>query len=78
MEYKKDLKEKDPHALLNQQIPASFLQLQEEIYHVYKQHPKMNDKEFHEKFGRIFEGDEEELNEAVHYLTLQGRTTPFI
>ncbi len=71
MEYKKDLKETDPHALLRQQIPASFLQLQEEIYKVYKTQPKMSDREFYKQFRKIFE-DDEELNEAVHYLTLQG------
>ncbi len=72
MDYRKDLKETDPHALLQQQIPATFLKLQEEIHQVHKDYPKMNDAEFLEKFKHIFD-DEDELNEAVHYLTLQGR-----
>lgn len=71
MEYKKDLKENDPHALLQQQLPYSFLRLQEEVDKIFKMEPTMNDIEFRQKFGTIFE-DDEELNEAVHYLTLQG------
>ena len=72
VEYKSALKENDPHALLQQQIPATFLKLQEEVHKIHKDQPKMNDKEFFAKFRKFFD-DDEELNEAVHYLTLQGR-----
>ena len=71
VEYKPDMVETNPHALLQQQIPESFKKLQDGINKLKREMPKMNEKEFHKEFGKFFE-DDEELNEAVHYLTLQG------
>ena len=77
MEYKKDLDESSPYALLQQQIPKSFLTLQEKVSELVKdlqdkgKPPVLQSTEFKQHFQKLFD-DEEELNEAVHYLTLQG------
>ena len=77
VEYKEDLDESSPHALLQQQIPKCFLTLQEKVSEVVKdlqdkgKPPVLQSTEFKHHFQQLFD-DEEELNEAVHYLTLQG------
>ena len=77
VEYKEDLDESSPHALLQQQIPKSFLTLQEKVSELVKdlqdkgKPPVLQSTEFKQHFQQLFD-DEEELNEAVHYLTLQG------
>ena len=77
VEYKEDLDESSPHALLQQQIPKSFLTLQEKVSELVKdlqdkgKPPVLQSTEFKHHFQKLFD-DEEELNEAVHYLTLQG------
>ena len=78
VEYKKDLSPDSSYALLKQQIPKSFLQLQERVSDLVKgfnekqRPPYLSHEEFSSNFLSIFDNDEEEMNEAVNYLTLQG------
>ena len=70
------MKEDDPRALLNQQIPHSFVQLQDairdELLTLRKnQPPIMEEKEFRGKFLKLF-NSVSEMEEAVRFLTLQG------
>lgn len=77
VEHKADLAKDSPYGLLNQQIPKSFLSLQEKVSDFVKscieieKPPYLNYEAFKRHFLQLFE-DEEELHEAVHYLTLQG------
>ena len=78
VEHKGNLSLSSSYALLNQQIPRNFLQLQERVSDLVKdlndaqKPPYLSHEEFSSNFLSIFEGDEEEMNEAVNYLTLQG------
>ena len=71
------MKEDDPRALLNQQIPHSFVQLQDSIrdelftLRMKNQPPIMEEKEFSGKFLKFF-NSVPEMEEAVRFLTLQG------
>ena len=77
MDYKPDMNETDPKALFSQLIPRTFLNLQDSIREKVidlkeKKHPPiMTEEEFYKTFKNIFD-DEEELNEAVFCLNLQG------
>ena len=77
MEYKPEMKENDPKALFSQQIPKSFLDLQQDIRKLLVDNsekqlpPIMEEEAFREAFKKNFE-DDEEMTEAVYYLTLQG------
>ena len=72
------MKEDDPRALLNQQIPYSFVQLQDAIrdklltLRMKHQPPIMEEKEFRDTFLKLF-NDIAEMEEAVRFLTLQGK-----
>ena len=78
VKYNPDMKENDPRALLNQQIPHSFVQLQDAIreellnLRMKNQPPIMEEKEFRGTFFKLF-NDIAELEEAVRFLTLQGK-----
>ena len=71
------MSETDPKALFQQQIPKSFLDLQSRIREAVhacsreNQSPIMEENEFRREFGKLFD-DEDELNEAVYCLNLQG------
>ena len=71
------MKEDDPKALFSQQIPKSFLDLQQDIrkllvdYNERNQPPIMEEDGFREAFRKNFE-DDEEMAEAVYCLNLQG------
>lgn len=75
--YNPDMKEDDPRVLLNQQIPHSFVQLQDAIrdelltLRMKNQPPIMEEKEFRGKFLKLFNSISE-MEEAVRFLTLQG------
>ena len=71
MEYKPDLDENSHHALLQQQIPSSFLDLQRGVRDLSEYSPVLYEEEFYQQFRKLFD-DDDELNEAVQYLTLQG------
>ena len=77
VKYNPDMKEGDPRALLNQQIPQSFADLQDAIrqelvtLRVNNQPPIMEEKEFRSTFLKYFNGIAE-MEEAVRFLTLQG------
>ena len=77
VEHKPDMKEDDPKALFSQQIPKSFLDLQQDIrkllvdYNERNQPPIMEEDGFREAFRKNFE-DDEEMAEAVYCLNLQG------
>lgn len=82
MECVSKLEPNDPYALLQQQVPESFMTLQDKVSEMVKafndeRHPVLNHEEFTEQFSSYFD-DEEELNEAVNYLTLQGRVFHYI
>lgn len=72
------MKENDPKALLNQQIPQSFVNLQESIrkelvtYCDNNQSPIMEEEEFRKTFMKHFI-NVGEMNEAVRFLSLQGK-----
>jgi serine/threonine protein kinase/ankyrin repeat protein/GTPase SAR1 family protein len=82
LDYKKEIEPNDPYALLQQQIPESFLTLQHNVselvtkFHGLQRAPVLNYNEFKENFLEYFD-DEEEMNEAVNYLTLQGTLLHF-
>ena len=69
--------ENSPYALLAQQIPRCYKELQDKITEKVKEckekdvPPVLDEKEFREDFEALFD-DNDELNEAVNYLTLQG------
>ena len=77
VEHKPEMKEDDPKALFSQQIPKSFFNLQEDIRKLlvdYKEKqlpPILEEEAFRKEFRKKFE-DDEEMTEAVYYLTLQG------
>ena len=77
MEYKPDMSETDPKALFQQRVPKTFLSLQEKIQEKVFQlkkdgkAPIMEEADFRTAFLELFD-DEEELNEAVYFLNLQG------
>jgi hypothetical protein len=77
VEHKPEMKEDDPKALFSQQIPKSFLDLQQEIrkllvdYREKQLPPILEEEAFRKAFRKNFE-DDEEMTEAVYYLTLQG------
>ena len=69
--------EDDPKALFSQQIPKSFLDLQQNIRQTLVDlraknlPPIMEEEGFREVFRQNFE-DDEEMAEAVYCLNLQG------
>lgn len=71
------MSETDPKALFQQQIPKSFLTLQSKIHEAVKtcsrekQSPIKDEEEFRVEFRELFD-DDDELDEAVYYLNLQG------
>ena len=71
------MKEDDPKALFSQQIPKSFLDLQQDIRKLLVDNserqlpPIMEEEAFREAFRKNFE-DDEEMTEAVYCLNLQG------
>ena len=75
--------ETDPKALFQQLIPRTFLTLQEKIGEKVLEMkgsgraPIMEDSEFKTTFQSFVE-DEEELNEAVYFLNLQGLSPCFV
>ncbi len=78
VEYKPDMKESDPKALFQQLIPTSFRALQDRLRERVRaaaregvDAPIMEETEFKREFVGLFE-DEEELQEAVYCLNLQG------
>ena len=77
MEYKPDMKEDDPKALFSQQIPKSFLDLQQNIRKLLVEYsekqlpPILEEETFRKAFRKNFE-DDEEMTEAIYCLNLQG------
>ena len=77
MEYKPDMEETNAKSLFQQQIPCTFLSLQEKIAEKVAamkaagRPPIMEEAEFRATFKDTVE-DEEELLEAVYFLNLQG------
>ena len=77
MNYKPTMSEEDPKALFQQKVPSVFLTLQE---HIEKKTKEMNDRRLppvmeEEEFRKTFTctvSDDEELDEAVFFLHLQG------
>ena len=71
------MKEDDPKALFSQQIPKSFLDLQQDIrrllvdYREKELPPILEEEAFRKEFRKNFE-DDEEMTEAVYCLNLQG------
>lgn len=72
------MKESDPKALFQQLIPTSFRALQDRLREKVRaaareglDSPIMEEAEFKREFVGLFE-DEEELQEAVYCLNLQG------
>ena len=71
------MSETDPKALFQQQIPQTFLTLQERLREKVKElkaedkSPIMENNIFLSTFRDLFE-DEDELMEAVYFLNLQG------
>ena len=78
MKYVPDMKEDDPRALLNQQIPSSFVCLHDEIrkelvtFRVNDKPPIMMEKDFCAAFSKLFDSIAE-MKEAVRFLSLQGK-----
>lgn len=71
------MKESDPRALVNQQIPRSFVELEAGIRKMValrgnNQPPIMEEKEFCDVFSNYFD-DVLEMKEAVRFLSLQGK-----
>ena len=72
--------ESDPKALFQQMIPTTYLALQSKLRDRVKAVVRegmadgviMEEAEFKREFLDIFGGDEEELQEAVYCLNLQG------
>ena len=77
VEYKPDMEETNAKALFQQQIPCTFLALQEKIAEKVaemkkeERPPIMEEAEFRSTFKGMVE-DDEELLEAVFFLNLQG------
>ena len=77
VEHKPDMSETDPKALFQQQIPQTFLTLQERLREKVRElkaedkSPIMEHSVFVSTFKHLFE-DEDELMEAVYFLNLQG------
>lgn len=77
MEYKPNLSEEDPRALFQQQIPKSFLELNEKL-NKYRaessqdQSKVMEYRDFSRHFMDLFE-DEDEFKEAVYFHKTQGK-----
>ena len=77
VEHKPEMKEDNPKALFSQQIPKSFFDLQQDIrrllvdYREKELPPILEEEAFRKEFRKNFE-DDEEMTEAVYYLTLQG------
>jgi hypothetical protein len=74
VEYREQWSDTDPRALLQQQIPQSFLDMDKRLKtkaSELKGMPVMKYREFKSAFEDLFEG-EDELTEAVRFLTLQG------
>lgn len=75
--YKPSMEVDSPSALLNQQIPKSYINLdaaiKRKVVDLVKNNkpPFMAQKEFYYCFHTIFDNDEE-LEEAVRFLSLQG------
>ena len=75
--YNPDMGDDDPRALLNQQIPHSFVQLQDALkeelltLRMKNKSPIMEEKEFRDKFLKHFNGVSD-MEEAVRFLTHQG------
>jgi hypothetical protein len=71
------MSEADPKALFQQQIPQTFLNLQdkirEKVVKLKSEHmsPILEEPAFLSAFKELFE-DEDELAEAVYFLNLQG------
>ena len=77
MKYRPEMSETDPRALFQQLVPCSFLSLQDRIIEkagelrAEGRAPIMEDAAFRLAFRSLFE-DEDELEEAVYFLNLQG------
>ncbi len=78
VEYKPDMKDSDPKSLFQQLIPTTFRALQDRLRERVRaakregvEAPIMEEAEFKQEFLGMFE-DEEELQEAVYCLNLQG------
>jgi len=71
------MQEDSPKAILQQKVPCAFINLQEQIEEKSREMnhsripPVMEEEEFRNAFLRFVE-DEEELEEAVFFLNLQG------
>jgi serine/threonine protein kinase len=82
LEYKEGCREDAPKCLFQIQIPRTFLNLQDKVretvasYRASDKIPIMEEEEFKENFKDLFD-DEEEMNEAVFYLNLQGTLLHF-
>ena len=77
MEYKPEMDETDPKALLQQKVPKAYLVLEERVRGKVREltskgmPPTMEHSVFVNDFVALFD-DVEELMEAVNYLKLQG------
>ena len=74
--YEPNLNEDDPRALFNEQIPESFIQLQDSIHVQQKQgsdsKPILKKEDFFKEFLNIFDDNIAEMKEAVRFLSYQG------
>ena len=77
VEYKPEMDETDPKALLQQKVPKVYLVLEERVRENVREliskgmPPTMEHSVFVTDFVELFD-DVEELMEAVHFLKLQG------
>ena len=78
VQYESNLKEDDPRALFNEQVPVSFIQLQDAIYEQQSAKdrnlkPYMIKDDFYDEFSKLFKHNVAEMKEAVRFLGYQGK-----